>query len=163
MTLHAKMAMPDLQGYLPWNLDRIENGEETVVFWLEKCWFLWVSPSYLINNWKALSQKSNSYLIKKAFKDTIVNRALPFFHGGSYKITLTVLLSSTKYVTYNFHAQTYFPISELSPCLFLSWDIRFPYFQQWKFFPSLFYLDIVYCIGYIEYQVTMFKFILFFR
>ena len=31
MTLHVKMAMPDLQRY-PWNLDLIKNEEENIVF-----------------------------------------------------------------------------------------------------------------------------------
>ena len=36
LTLHAKMAMPDLQQY-PWNLKLIKNNEDIAVFLLEKC------------------------------------------------------------------------------------------------------------------------------
>ena len=35
---------------------------------------------------------SNSYLIRKAFKGTVVNRALPSLHEGSLEITRTVPL-----------------------------------------------------------------------
>jgi len=61
-------------------------------FWLKKCLFLWVFP-LLQNNqknriWKKII--THWYLIHtwtdKAFKCTVLNRALPSLHGGSLEI-----------------------------------------------------------------------------
>ena len=47
VTLHALMAMSDLQLY-PWNITLINNGENIVVFLTEKCLFLQASPLLLL-------------------------------------------------------------------------------------------------------------------
>ena len=84
-------------------------SDKKIVFWLEKCLFLWVSPLLLINmecashfcrepanENKQLKKKSLisfTYLIReKAFKGTIVNQTSPSLNEGSLEITLTVPL-----------------------------------------------------------------------
>ena len=52
-------------------------------------------PKMKINSWK---EQKHAYLIytwsDMDFKGTVVNRALPFLHEGSLKITLTVPLNN---------------------------------------------------------------------
>ena len=59
-TLHAKMAMPDLQLY-PWN-NLIKNVEDSAFFCLEKFLFPWVS--------QFLFKKQETTIINKQFKGT---------------------------------------------------------------------------------------------
>ena len=45
------------------------------------------------------SQRTLEFLVEhKEFKGTVVNRAVPSFHGGPLEITLTVPLNYLKYV-----------------------------------------------------------------
>ena len=70
----------------PENLYLIKNVEDTLVTFADK-------PQMKI---KSLKEEKHWYLIhtwsEKAFKGTVVNRALPFLHWESPQITLTVPL-----------------------------------------------------------------------
>jgi len=57
---------------------------------VEKCFFLNNFSNQ--NNFENTTMSFNAFLIIKAFLDTVVNRALPYLHGGSLKITRTVPL-----------------------------------------------------------------------
>ena len=96
MTLHAKIAMPDLQRYLK----LIKSVEYIFVFLTQKVFY---SGSFSIASFKeevrmSLSQKnlkwklSDWYLIHtwsdNDLKGTIVNRAFTSFHGGLLEISI---------------------------------------------------------------------------
>ena len=88
VALHAQMAMPDLQGY-PWNLTLMWKIPSC--FLLDKSSFRRVSPLFLISKICA-SHFRREPANDKAFKGTVVTRALSTLHVGSLKITLTVPL-----------------------------------------------------------------------
>ena len=103
-------AMPNLQRY-PWNLNLTKNLEDSVRFFCARNVF--ISASFSIgsckqalrklhsqrNENKQFKQKKHWYLIHawsdKAFKATVVNRALSSLQGGFFEITLTVPLNSS--------------------------------------------------------------------
>ena len=66
VTLHAKMAMPDLQRY-PLNLNLIKNVEETVIFLTRKM-FVSVSFSLLLKNKECASHFGRQPAIEKEQK-----------------------------------------------------------------------------------------------
>ena len=84
-TLHAKIAMPDLQRFTLETLIRSETWKIPLFSWLEKCLFLWISQLFLIskkcashfcreiaNDNKQFKERktriSNSYLIRLRFQ-----------------------------------------------------------------------------------------------
>ena len=100
--------MPDSQRY-PWNLNRINIVEDTdgFLFMISLFIYLFIYDNshmfYYSNNHAPARLKMISfqnykhwYIIHtspdKTFKGTVVNQALLSLHGGSLKITLTVLL-----------------------------------------------------------------------
>ena len=79
----------------------------TSFFWLEKCWFLWVSSLLMLNKKCArysLKKPKKKNLISifintwpnKSFEGTVVNRALPTLHEVFLEFTLTVPLRKLK-------------------------------------------------------------------
>ena len=81
MSLHEKMAMPDLLQY-PWNHNKKIGKVEDILVFLTQM-FISVSLKeqkdwYLIHTWS-----------DKAFKGTVVNQTLSSLPGGSLEITLT--------------------------------------------------------------------------
>ena len=106
VTLHGKMAMPDLQRY-PWNFIRIKNVEDTVIFLTRK---VFISVSFSNVSYKQFAEKSqmkinslknkktfipNSYLIRQSFQ--MVPLYIGRWHlcmeaGGLLEITLLLLL-----------------------------------------------------------------------
>jgi len=105
MTLHAKMVMSDLQLYI-----------EILIWSIRKILVVFMSV-YVVNNSSlllknngmrkliyakkpqmkiySLKKQNHWYLIRtwsdKAFKGTVVNRALTSLHGGLLEIMLTIL------------------------------------------------------------------------
>ena len=82
---------------------------------------------------------------KKAFKSTIVNRALPFLHGGSLKITLTVPLipfgqseNSSFLLFKDYHDRFKLKFSvvdiKLRHCKLKSFDLEKLFFHSYKTF-----------------------------
>jgi len=88
VTLHGKMAMPDLQSILEtliWlNMKKIPS-----FLWLKKCLILINSPFWreTANENKQFEKQIHEYLIlnwsNKCFEGTFVNQLLPFLHGFS--------------------------------------------------------------------------------
>ena len=85
-------------------------------FWLIKCLFLWVSsllfinkkcPSYYSRRREPGNEKEQKHWNRIhtwadiAFKGTVVNQALPSFHGWSLEIRLTVPLIKYLWFRYN--------------------------------------------------------------
>ena len=67
------------------------------IFWSRKWTILSVFYSLKNNLFSKLQTLiSHSYLISQSFKGTVANLALPFLHGGSLEITLTVPLKRWK-------------------------------------------------------------------
>ena len=86
MSLHEKMAMPDLLKYPLNHNEKKTNVEDTIVFLTRK---VFISQMKI----NSLKEQKDWYLIHtwsdKAFKGTIVNQTLSSLHGGSLEITLT--------------------------------------------------------------------------
>ena len=76
--------------------------DNTRFFWLGKCLILAISLVFLKRNniWKIVFKLKRLILDRpdKAFKDTVVNRALPSLHRGSLEITHTVPLNLNFYL-----------------------------------------------------------------
>ena len=50
-----------------------------------------------LNSLKKQKHASSSYVFRQSFMGTVVNLALPFLHGGSLEVVLTVPLESKDY------------------------------------------------------------------
>ena len=90
MTLHAWMAMPDLQRH-PWNFGLIKS----ILFWLEKCLFLKVSSLLLIDKKFASQFRRETAIENEQFKETktwISNSYLirQSFYGYSCKTGIAI-------------------------------------------------------------------------
>ena len=91
----------------PWILNLIKNEEDSVVFWLEKCLILIISPFLLLSKKCAnyfrretgienkQFKETKPYWTRKSFYEYCVNRTLPFLQGGLLEITLLIPLNHT--------------------------------------------------------------------